>query len=180
MTIPALTESIDPALDLGALRRGEDEALAACYHAHAGRLLSVLERFTNSAADAEDVVHDVLVRLPALMAQYDERGRFEGWLTRVAIRAALMRSRRERKLVALDLVPVATSAEPASDYAALRLAREAVAALPDALRHVLVLRVMLDHSHAEIAALLGISVGTSEVRLHRAIKQLRAQLGGSR
>jgi RNA polymerase sigma-70 factor (ECF subfamily) len=121
----------------------------------------------------------LFVRLPELMTQYVERGRFEGWLTRVAIRAALMRSRRERKLVALDLAPVATSTEPASDYAALRLAREAVAALPDALRHVLVLRVMLDHSHAEIAALLGISVGTSEVRLHRAIKQLRAQLGGS-
>jgi DNA-directed RNA polymerase specialized sigma24 family protein len=42
---------------------------------------------------------------------------------------------------------------------------------------VFVLRVIEGHSHAEIAALLGITPGTSEVRLSRAIKALRGQLG---
>lgn len=133
-----------------------------------------------SRADAEDVVHDVFVRLPVLIAQYDERGRFEGWLTRLAIRVALMRARRERRLVSLDAAPQEATAVPERDFAALQLAHAAVAALPDALRHVLVLRVMLELSHAEIAELLGISVGTSEVRMHRAIKQLRARVGGTR
>lgn len=175
-----------PALppDLGALREGDPDALAACYYAHAGRLLQVLERFTNSRADAEDVVHDVFVKLPELVRRYDERGQFSGWITRLAIRAALMRSRRERRVLQLDDARGAgmdaAVEDDVRDVVALRTAHDAVAALPEPMRQVLVLRVMLDLPHAEIAALLGISVGTSEVRLHRAIKQLRASVGGTR
>ncbi len=187
MTIPSLAERARtvPALppDLGALREGDPDALAACYYAHAGRLLQVLERFTNSRADAEDVVHDVFVKLPELVRRYDERGQFSGWITRLTIRAALMRNRRERRVLQLDEARGALDAaveDDARDVVALRTAHDAVAALPEPMRHVLVLRVMLDLPHAEIAALLGISVGTSEVRLHRAIKQLRASVGASR
>lgn len=165
--------------DLVALRQGEPDALAACYYAHAGRLLQVLERFTNSRADAEDVVHDVFVKLPELVRRYDERGQFSGWITRLAIRAALMRGRRDRRMLQLDDARETAVDDEVRDVIALRTAHDAIAALPETLRHVLVLRVMLDLPHAEIAALLGISVGTSEVRLHRAIKQLRASVGGS-
>jgi RNA polymerase sigma-70 factor (ECF subfamily) len=182
VTIPSLAERARtaPVLppDLVALRDGDPDALAACYHAHAGRLLQVLERFTNSRADAEDVVHDVFVKLPELCRRYDERGHFSGWITRLAIRAALMRSRRDRRLLMLEEAHDPGVDDDVRDVVALRTAHDAVAALPEAMRHVLVLRVMLDLPHAEIAALLGISVGTSEVRLHRAIKQLRASVGG--
>jgi RNA polymerase sigma-70 factor (ECF subfamily) len=159
---------------VAALRRGDAQALSCCYYAHAGRLLAVLERFTNSRADAEDVVHDVFVMLPDLLQRYDERGHFSGWLTRLAVRAALMRSRREKKLLSIDSLAELAMPEQVRDVVALHAAHDAVAALPAPLRHVVVLRIMLDLPHAEIAAMLGISVGTSEVRLHRAIKQLRA------
>jgi RNA polymerase sigma-70 factor (ECF subfamily) len=100
-------------------------------------------------------------------------------ITRLAIRAALMRGRRDRRLLHLDEARESAVDADVRDVIALRTAHDAIAALPETLRHVLVLRVMLDLPHAEIAALLGISVGTSEVRLHRAIKQLRASVGGS-
>jgi RNA polymerase sigma-70 factor (ECF subfamily) len=54
---------------------------------------------------------------------------------------------------------------------------QAIAALPDGLRTVYVLRAVEECAHAEIAALLEISVGTSEVRFHRAVRALRAALG---
>jgi RNA polymerase sigma-70 factor, ECF subfamily len=50
----------------------------------------------------------------------------------------------------------------------------AVAALPASLRSVLVLKEIEGFSHAEIGAMLGISKGASEVRLHRALVALRA------
>ncbi len=56
-------------------------------------------------------------------------------------------------------------------------AMRALSQLTPALRHVFVLRVVEEYSHAEVAALLGITVNNSEVRLHRAIRQLRAILG---
>jgi RNA polymerase sigma-70 factor (ECF subfamily) len=84
-----------------------------------------------------------------------------------------MRGRRERRLLPLEAAPRTAAVTYERDIVALHAAHDAVAALPEALRHVVVLRVMLDLPHAEIATMLGISVGTSEVRLHRAIKRLR-------
>jgi RNA polymerase sigma-70 factor (ECF subfamily) len=43
---------------------------------------------------------------------------------------------------------------------------------------VFVLKEMEGYSHAEIAGMLGISTGNSEVRLFRARQRLRAILGG--
>lgn len=71
--------------------------------------------------------------------------------------------------------PVSETPTP-PDHVALRHVHHALAALSPALRHVFVLRAVHQLSHAEIAALLGIAVGTSEVRLHRAVSQLRQLL----
>jgi RNA polymerase sigma-70 factor (ECF subfamily) len=48
--------------------------------------------------------------------------------------------------------------------------------LTPALRHVFILRALYERTHVEIAAMLEISVSASEVRFHRAIKQLRHTL----
>lgn len=60
-------------------------------------------------------------------------------------------------------------------HAAMSLHR-AVAELNPALRAVLVLKEIEGFSHAEIGDLLDISVGASEVRLHRALRALRVSL----
>jgi RNA polymerase sigma-70 factor (ECF subfamily) len=56
----------------------------------------------------------------------------------------------------------------------------ALATLPDALRSVFVLKEVEGYSHSEIADLLGIRRGTSEVRLLRAIRRLRQELEDDR
>jgi RNA polymerase sigma-70 factor (ECF subfamily) len=58
--------------------------------------------------------------------------------------------------------------------------RRALGALPESLRHVVVLRLCLDYSHEEIAEALDISISASEVRLCRALKRLRQLLGATR
>jgi RNA polymerase sigma-70 factor (ECF subfamily) len=52
--------------------------------------------------------------------------------------------------------------------------------LPDPLRVVFTLKEVEGYSHAEIAELLGIRSGTSEVRLHRAKARLRQLLRSAR
>ncbi len=163
---------------LAALRRGEPDAIATCYRKHAPRLLAIAYRLTASTYDADDVVHDVFVGLPEALARYDERGEFAGWLARVTTRVALGHQRRERRrrTVQIDGISLAApSVDP--DPLAHDRAIRALSQLTPALRHVFVLRVIEDYSHAEIAALLGITVNNSEVRLHRAVQQLRALLG---
>jgi RNA polymerase sigma-70 factor (ECF subfamily) len=117
----------------------------------------------------------VFVGLPEVLRRYEERGALESWLKRVTARVALMRLRQSerRREVNLDAVAGHRSLEPQGEHSGLQ---EAVDALPDGLRSVLVLKEIEGYSHAEVAALLGISEGASRVRLSRAIRGLRRLL----
>jgi RNA polymerase sigma factor (sigma-70 family) len=160
------------------LRGGAPEALEELYRRSARALLAAAYRLVGSVADAEDVVHDVFVGLPRALHGYRDDGRFDAWLRRVTVRAALMRLRSGRR----------RREEPdASDERAARggpeadLSRREVAAaldaLPDGTREVVVLKLVEGYSHAEIAELLNISAGASRVRLTRGVALLRRQLG---
>jgi len=147
--------------------------IAELYRRHANALLATAYRLLLSRADAEDVVHDLFVGLPAALSKYEERGSMESWLKRIVVRLALTRLRKKRHLpleASADLAVVA--ADPVNRVAV----QGALAALSPALRAVLVLKELEGFSHAEIASMLGISVSASEVRLHRALRQLRVAL----
>ena len=61
---------------------------------YAPQLYSAALRMTRNQADAEDLVHDVFLGLSRAAQTFEGRGTFEGWLSRVTIRTALMRLRR--------------------------------------------------------------------------------------
>ncbi len=91
-------------------------------------------------------------------------------------RALMMRRRhwRRREVPYESIADTRTTQGEASD--AVDLVERALRHLSIPLRHVFVLRVMEGHSHAEIAALLSIAVGTSEMRYSRALRIVRSQL----
>lgn len=155
--------------------RGQADALAELYHRHARVMLAVAYRLLQSREDAEDVVHDVFVGLPEALRRYDEQGSLGPWLRKVTARVALMRLREATRHETVVLDEDRAASSPRSP--------DAVVAIEDALRHlsptlrsVLVLKEIEGFSHAEIARMLDISVGASEVRLHRALRALRATL----
>jgi RNA polymerase sigma-70 factor, ECF subfamily len=143
------------------------------YRRHASALMALAYRILMSPSDAEDVVHDLFVGLPEALRNYQERGNMDAWLKRIVVRLALSRIR-ARRYVTLDAAPDVTlwQRDPLN-----RVALEsAMAELSPSLRAVLVLKEVEGFTHAEIAAMLEISVNASEVRLHRALRQLRASL----
>jgi RNA polymerase sigma-70 factor, ECF subfamily len=160
---------------VAATRAGDPAALATLYRRFADAALAVAYRLLLSRADAEDVVHDLFLGLPEALRKYDERGALAAWLKRVTVRLALSRlrspSRREVALEAAHAV-AAVADDPAGRIALA----DALAALPASLRAVLVLKEIEGFSHAEIAGMLGISTGASEVRLHRALRSVRRAL----
>jgi RNA polymerase sigma-70 factor (ECF subfamily) len=159
-------------------RAGHPEALESLYVTHGDALMRLAYYLTGSAADAEDVLHDVFLGLPEALARYEERGMFGAWLRRVTTRVALDRLRKTRRR---REVPLETSPEPViagleRDVAHRSELERALSTLPAALRAVFVLKEIDGQTHAEIAATLGIRVGTSEVRFHRACEKLRGYL----
>jgi RNA polymerase sigma-70 factor (ECF subfamily) len=159
------------------LRTGDPDAAAALYHRYAPSIHAAAYRLLGSAAEAEDVVHDVFVGLPRALRTFEGRGSLEGWLRQIATRSCLMRlrQRRSRGEVTLEASSASASTEPVAVVERLAIER-ALAALPDQLRVVVVLREVEGYTHDEIAALTGITAKNSMVRLYRARKLLRSLL----
>lgn len=160
-----------------ATRNGSADALGELYDRHARQLLATAFRLLQSTDEAEDVVHDVFVGLPELLRRYEERGTFGPWLKKIAARVALARLREstQRPTISIDELSSQPRVHQRDVEAEVSL-EEAIRTLTPSLRAVLVLKEIEGFSHAEVARLLDISVGASEVRLHRAIQALRAAL----
>ena len=172
--IPVPAEPDDTAL-VERVRSRDPEAMGLLYWRHAPALLRTAYAITLSPEDAEEVVQDVFVALPSTLAGYEERGRLLSWLKRIVARRALtlLRGRRPTpRVLGADDCEVA----PRVTLDGLAV-HEALAALSPELRIIVVLRVLEGYSHEEIARIVGIRPGTSEVRLHRALNRLRQTLG---
>ena len=172
--VVSLRERLDLAM------AGDRASLGALFVLYGDMVYGVAHRYTTSSADAEDVTQDLFVRLPtALRGFTGATAGFPAWLRRVAVRQALvlLRSGRRRREVSIDGV---ASLVARADHALDRLTiQSALTRLSDEHRTVFLLRELEGFDHREIAEMLGISVANSEVRLHRARRQLRDLLRGS-
>jgi RNA polymerase sigma-70 factor (ECF subfamily) len=163
-------------------QRGDSDAFGQLYDAHAGRVHAVCLRLSGDPAEAAELVQDVFVRAWERLDSFRGESAFGTWLHRLAVnvvfqRGRAARRRRQRVAVSADLphdppVPVTPGHGPGL---AMDLER-AVALLPDQLRQVFVLHDVEGFQHAEIAAALGLPVGTCRSHLFRARRHLREAL----
>ena len=161
---------------VGRVRQGDGSALRVVFERHAPALHRLAFHLLGSRDDADDVVQDVFVGLRASLTRYTESGSFEAWLRRLTTRASLMRLRAEsRRAVAHSASDPAAELPSPDPILGDHLSRS-IAALPPTLRAVVVLRMIEEYSHEEIATALGLSLSASKVRLHRALRLLRPQL----
>ena len=159
---------------------GDGESLAVLYAHYASAAYSAALRLLRDVQDAEDVIQEMFVRMPAALAGFDAaRGTLGPWLRRVAVRLSLMRlrgNRRRREVGAAEVAELLARDDAALDRMTID---DALQRLTDDQRTVFLLKEVEGYEHREIAALLDISVSASEVRLYRARVALRALLRSS-
>jgi len=162
---------------------GELETL---FQTHHGRVFRTAQRITGSAADAEDVLQTVFLRLVKGQATYDLSQNPEAYLSRAAINASLdlLRSRTRSKSVTLDEVNAETIAGHARNPEALHadkelqtLVRQAVARLGKTAGEMFALRYYEGLDNKEIAVVMKTSPLVVGVVLHRARTKLRKEIG---
>ncbi len=149
---------------------------------HRDRITRLAHRLLGWSGEAEDVVQDVF------LAAFKGLRRFRGdadigtWLTAITVNKCRTHHRRRwLRLRWLREVPKEAEAASSADQPGMALetsaqVRRAVQALPARYREVVVLRYLEEMPAAEIAALLGISANSVEVRLHRARARLKERL----
>ena len=151
---------------------------------HADRVYRLAFRLSGNRHDAEDLTQETFVRVFRSLAQYSP-GTFEGWLHRITTNLFLDMVRR-RQRIRFDALPEdAVDRLPGSDpgpeqaYDEMHLDPEiqaALDALPPDFRVAVVLCDLEQLSYEEIAATLGIKVGTVRSRIHRGRVLLREAL----
>jgi RNA polymerase sigma-70 factor (ECF subfamily) len=128
-------------------------------------------------ADAEDVVQETFMRAATRLQNFRGDSRFRTWLHRLALNLALDRRRRSRwrlphvDIEVLERRPGAPAVDDpftsAADGERARALHECVDRLPDSLRSVIHMRYWLDLTIEDIAATLGLPIGTVKSHLHR-------------
>jgi len=155
---------------------------------HADRVYRLAFRLSGNRADAEDLTQETFVRVFRSLAQYSP-GTFEGWLHRITTNLFLDMVRR-RQRIRFDALPddvgdrlASREAGPEQVYEQVNLDPEvqaALDALPPDFRVAVVLCDLEELSYEEIAATLGIKVGTVRSRIHRGRVLLRQALAHRR
>lgn len=161
---------------------GDVRAFEQLYRKHARRVFAVLWRLCGHEARAEDLVQEAFVRAWQALPAFRFESAFATWLHRLAVNTALMDLRARRGGEALETDDEALDTQATPDSAGHRTAlgldlERAIATLPPRARAVLVLYDIEGWKHEEIAAELGMAVGSSKAQLHRARQLLRARLG---
>lgn len=163
-------------------RAGDQGAFERLYRAHCGRIYALCWRLCgNDTALAEDLVQEAFVRAWNKLDLFAGKSAFGTWLHRLAANVALS-DRRTRLRKAAHEAPhdetverTATGDRDVSTPLATDL-EQAVAALPERARSVLVLYDVEGYRHQEIAEMTGMAVGSSKAQLHRARKLVREAL----
>jgi RNA polymerase sigma factor (sigma-70 family) len=174
---------------------GSSAGLLLLYAQHRAELLRFLRARCGGAAEAEDVVQDLWVRLQTQCVGPVANGR--AYLYRMANNLVLDRVREQRRRARRDqqwseasqlIDPAAGEAaapdpSPPDELIELEQRRQlesAVASLPEGARRAFSLHKVQGWSHAEVAAHLGISTSGVEKHIAVAMKHLRQLLQGLR
>ena len=181
---------------MAACRNGEMQAFASLVARYQDRLFNAVFRMCGNRDEAADLCQEAFVRALEKIGGFRGRSRFYTWLFRIAMNLTISRRRSASRVRLVSLSPdpelgdgqaAALTSELADrrqgDPARLAMDREigcrlmeALEALDDEHRAVVVLRDIEEMDYQQIATVLDLPVGTVKSRLHRARCLLKEKL----
>lgn len=141
------------------------------YQTYSPKMYGVCLRYAGNADDAQDILQDGFVKVFRHLERFRAEGSFEGWMRRIFVNTAIEQYRKK-----IHTQQVSESHEEQMednnwsvlDKLAVNDILKAVQELSPGYRTVFNLYVIEGYAHKEIAAMMGISEGTSKSQLARA------------
>lgn len=160
------------------------------YQQYSGPIRRYVTSLVRSSEEAEEITQETFLRAHQKLSSLEDPRKVSPWLYRIATNVSYDRLRRSARAPRLEALgeqgPL--GAEPADDAPSLdqlmeqremsSCVQEFLEDLPDSYRGVILLHDLQGLTNPEIAGLLGVSLATVKIRLHRARVKLREALGG--
>jgi RNA polymerase sigma-70 factor (ECF subfamily) len=179
-----------------AIRLEESAAIDACLAGdvsafdvlvlrHQKSIQRVCYRFTGNAEDAADLTQEVFVKAYRSLPKFRGTSAFSTWLYRIAVNACLSfkaarKNRTEEWDEDHDVLAEGPGVEEMVDARmSADFVRKALDTLPEKQRLTVIMKVLEERTHAEVAEILGSNVGTVKANLFFAIRNLRKQLAAT-
>ena len=168
---------------------GDRGAFATLVQRHERRMYNLALRMTGNEEDARDATQDAFMTALRKLSSFRGEAAFTTWMHRVTVNACYDLLRKKKREPMLDRGRedddrVGPEPPPAADHAeTVELSidvQRALLAVPEDIRVVMILHDVRDLPQEEVAAILGIAVGTVKSRLHRGRIALAKALGVER
>jgi len=144
------------------------ERLRAAFRAHSDAVYATAHRILGDASEAEDVTQTVFETLARRLDTLRDEARLGPFLKTCAVRECLMLLRRRRWWLGRRgqraLAPIPVEGEPSEAFLVAAV-HQLLAPLSAEERIAVVLKLVEEHSHEEVAELMGISVAPARRRL---------------
>jgi RNA polymerase sigma-70 factor (ECF subfamily) len=168
---------------LSALRRGDPRAVAEAYDEHHAAVRAFAQRLLGDPSVAEDLVHDVFVRLPKAISRFRGDSTLRTFLVSIAVNRARhfvrAASRQRAAMERMSHERPAPIEDPEQQVGRRELAcalSRALEALPLDQRVAFVLCEVEQRGCAEAGAIMDVPEGTVKSRLFHARRKLREAL----
>jgi RNA polymerase sigma-70 factor (sigma-E family) len=159
---------------------GDRVAFGEYVRARSGALLRAAQAMTGNRADAEDLLQATLVKAYQSWEKIADPAALDTYVRRVMVNTHISGWRRQRvDEYPTDELPDSPATDVTGDSDLHDVVQRAVDRLPRQMRAAVMLRYFNDMTEPEVAAALGVSVGTVKSTVARAVAKLRkdAELG---
>ncbi len=174
----------DLAALLAKVARGDEAAFAGVYDRFATVVYGLVRRVVRDPAQSEEVTQEVLLEVWRTASRFDPgQGSARSWLMMLAHRRAIDRVRSAQAAAARE----ARAAVAATDYDVVaeevetrldaQRVRRCLDTLTELQRESVTLAYYGGYTYREVAALLGVAVGTVKTRMRDGLIRLRDCLG---
>lgn len=160
-------------------RNNDRECQRMLYKHFYAYAMSICIRYSQHEEEAREILNDGFMKVFAKIEKYDPARSFKGWLRRIMVNTAIDHFRANRKHYHHSDIEGQNEQVPGPgviDEMSYNEILALVQKLTPMYRTVFSLYVIDGYSHEDIAAELGISVGTSKSNLSKARANLRKML----